>query len=76
VIPDVPDGDYSLHVFHERAAAATLESLTERIALSGSPLVLHSITISESGYLTIPHKNKYGRDYPPAPESSYPVVRE
>jgi plastocyanin len=76
VIPNVPDGDYSLHVFHERATSATLDSLTERIAVSDSPLVLHAINISESGYLTIPHKNKYGHDYPPAPENSYPAVRE
>jgi len=75
VLPDVPAGDYSLHLFHERATAATLDSLTERIAVAGSPVALEPITISESGYLAIPHKNKYGHDYPPSPDSSYPAVR-
>ena len=73
---DVPPGEYSLHVFHERATSATLDSLAERIAAAGSPLVLQPITISESGYLPIPHKNKYGKDYRPPPDNSYPAVRE
>ncbi len=75
-IPDVPPGEYALRVFHERATSATLDSLTERLAVTDSSLALQPITISESGYLPIPHKNKYGHDYPPAPESTYQPVRE
>jgi len=34
---------------------------------------LPNIVISEAGYLSIPHKNKYGHDYPPdAGDPAYP----
>jgi len=32
-------------------------------------LQLPGIAVSESGYLQLPHKNKFGKDYPPTPES-------
>ena len=78
VIPDVPAGEYSLHVFHERATAATLDALTRRVTVNDGSVSLDPIRISETGYLAIPHKNKYGRDYPPAPDegSVYPAVRQ
>jgi plastocyanin len=77
-IADVPAGEYSLRVFHERATAATLDSLTERLSVSDAPADAGTIAISESGYLAIPHRNKYGRDYPPPPDtgSVYPAVRQ
>jgi hypothetical protein len=36
------------------------------------------IPISEAGYLPIPHKNKFGRDYTPAPDDGgiYPAARK
>ncbi len=64
-IPDVPPGLYTLNVFHERASAATLAASSSRITVGDKPLTVPQIAISESGYLPIPHKNKYGRDYPP-----------
>jgi plastocyanin len=77
-IADVPPGEYSLRVFHERATAATLESLTERLSVRDGPADTGTIAISESGYLAIPHSNKYGRDYPASPDSgsAYPGVRQ
>jgi hypothetical protein len=41
-------------------------------------VTLPPLTISESGYLPIPHKNKFGRDYPPAPDEGglYPSIRK
>jgi len=77
-IRDVPAGEYQLHVFHERAAAATLAALERRITVPASGLEIPLISISESGYLPIPHKNKYGRDYAPEPDdhSTYPAVRK
>jgi plastocyanin len=76
-IPDVPAGEYSVNVFHERATAATLKSLTQRITVDDGAVALEPIRISETGYLAIPHKNKYGRDYPPAPDETgaYPTAR-
>src|ERR1039457_5989557 len=77
-IANVPPGDYILHVFHERATAATLEHVSRKIAVEDDPVTLPGMTISESGYLPIPHKNKYGRDYAPAPDEGgvYPAVRK
>jgi hypothetical protein len=65
-IADVPPGQYTVHVFHERATAPTLAALSSRVTVTNEPLTLPAISISESGYLPIPHKNKYGRDYSPA----------
>jgi plastocyanin len=76
-IADVPPGEYTMRVFHERASQAALDALTRRIAVPQNGAELGPISISESGYLAIPHKNKYGREYPPAADTGegYPSVR-
>jgi plastocyanin len=63
-IADVPAGPYNLSVFHERASDATLAGLSRSITVGPDSLSLPNIVISEAGYLSIPHKNKYGHDYP------------
>jgi len=75
---DVSPGEYSLHFFHERAAQATLDSLTRRITVSEGSITLPAVAISESGYIVIPHHNKYGHDYtdPPDDDGVYPAVRK
>ncbi len=77
-IPNVPPGQYRLRIFHERATPATLDSLSRELTLSAQPASLPRISISESGYLPVPHKNKFGHEYPPAPadEGFYPSVRK
>jgi len=67
-IPNVAPGEYTLRVFHERATAATLDELSRKIVVGSDALVLPALTISEGGYLAIPHKNKYGKEYPPPPD--------
>jgi hypothetical protein len=64
-IPDVPSGQYRLHVLHERATAETLAALVRNVIVSQSGVAIQTLAISEAGYLPVPHKNKYGRDYPP-----------
>jgi plastocyanin len=64
-IADVPAGSYRTHVFHERAAEQTLAGLTRSIEVEDGPLELPAVQISESGYLELPHQNKFGKDYPP-----------
>lgn len=61
---NVPPGSYALHFFHERATSETLSRLTKNIVIPVSEDA-GEIEISETGYLPIPHKNKYGNDYPP-----------
>jgi len=69
----VPAGAYRLHVFHERATEQTLEALTRTVEISEEHAQLPQISVSESGYLQLPHPNKYGKDYPPDAEpGSYP----
>lgn len=72
----VPDGSYRIHVFHERATEQTLAGLSRTIEISDEHTQLAPISVSESGYLQPPHKNKYGKDYPPVVESgSYPGTK-
>ena len=64
-IADVPAGEYELRVVHERATDATLQTLSRRVSVTTAAAPLGILSISESGYLPIPHKDKYGRDYAP-----------
>jgi hypothetical protein len=75
---NVPAGEYVLNVFHERATAQELDSLSTRVVVSEPDLHLAPIAVSEAGYLAIPHKNKYGHDYPPSPDDQvfYPGAKK
>ena len=64
-ITNVPPGEYDLRVFHERAAEAALRALGRKVTVGPDGASLSSLGISEAGYLSIPHKNKYGHDYAP-----------
>jgi plastocyanin len=68
-IADVPPGSYRIHVFHERATEQTLAALSRVIEVSAEGAQLPQISVSESGYLQLPHKNKYGKDYSPGADS-------
>jgi plastocyanin len=65
----IPPGAYRLHVFHERATEQTLEALSRIVEVSSDGLQLPAISVSESGYLQLPHKNKFGKDYSPVTDS-------
>jgi hypothetical protein len=75
---DVPPGEYLLKIFHERATTSALNSAQRQVLMTAQPQSLPAITVSESGYLPIPHKDKYGRDYKAVPEDTgtYPVTRK
>jgi hypothetical protein len=74
----VPEGEYTLNVWHERATEASLAALNRRVAVTGDSFRLPAIGISESGYLEIPHKNKHGKEYPKQPPDTtiYPGGRK
>ena len=75
-ISGVPPGSYRVHVFHERATERTLAALERNIDVGSQSVELPLISVSESGYLQPFHKNKYGLDYPPVPDSGiYPGRR-
>jgi plastocyanin len=76
-IRNVPPGEYELNVFHERATESVLKALAQKVEVTAAPLALPPLSISETGYLPIPHKNKYGRDYPPESGGGiYPGVKK
>jgi plastocyanin len=68
-LTNLPAGSYRLHVFHERATEQTLASLVRTIDVTEPRLTFTAISVSESGYIQPPHKNKFGKDYPPATDS-------
>ena len=74
-IANVPPGNYRLRVFHERATQQTLDALTRSVEVGQTNSELSTIAVSESGYLLLPHKNKYGKDYPPAESGAYPGIK-
>jgi plastocyanin len=67
-IQNVPSGQYEFHVFHERATPETLHALDRKLTVENAALEVPSAAISESGYLQVAHKNKFGKDYPPVAE--------
>lgn len=64
-IPAVPEGEYMVRFFHERALPEVLEKLSRRITVGPKGESLDPLAISEAGYLPMPRKNKYGLDYVP-----------
>jgi len=74
---DVPPGTYDLNIFHERTPEQALQSLSRRIIVTDQAQKVQPITVSEAGYLPLPHKNKYGHDYkePGNDNVLYPGVR-
>lgn len=61
---NVQPGAYDIHFFHERATPEVLQRLSRTVSVAAGTTQLNDITISESGYLPVGHKNKYGLDYP------------
>jgi plastocyanin len=63
-IEGIQPGEYRLHVFHEQATEQTMTALQRNLTIGEDALTLAPIEISQSGYIQVPHKNKYGQDYP------------
>jgi plastocyanin len=76
-IPNVPAGRYRLHVFYERATQEVLDGLQRDVEVNRASESMDPLSISEAGYLTVTHLNKYGKPYapPPANPGAYPGGR-
>jgi hypothetical protein len=74
-IANVAPGSYRLRVFHERATQQTLDALTRTVEVGRGNTDISKIDVSESGYLLLPHKNKYGKDYPASESGTYPGIK-
>lgn len=64
-INDVPNGKYTLKVWHEKATTEVLNKLSREITVTGSTFSLGNIQVDETGYSPFQHKNKDGKDYAP-----------
>jgi plastocyanin len=65
VIPEVPFGRYTLHLWSESALPATLDAMTREITVSAESSTLGVLEIPTRPVVNA-HKNKYGMDYEPA----------
>jgi plastocyanin len=74
---EIKAGEYRLHVFHERATEETLKRLERTVMIGDDPVSLGLLAISETGYIAVTHKNKFGSDYPAVIEDHpmYPAAR-
>lgn len=70
-IANVPDGKYELHYWSERGLPESLRELTRIVTISGSTRSLAAVQVAENPNFTAAHKNKYGQDYPPPPNTDY-----
>jgi plastocyanin len=62
-IPDVPPGQYTLHVWREGTSAAALKNLMRSILISSDSSSFGMLTVPDNAPLPLTHKNKYGQDY-------------
>jgi plastocyanin len=63
-IPKVPPGSYELRVFDERATAGPDVQMMVKVDSTDEQTAAPPVHLSELGYVRLPHKNKYGLDYP------------
>ena len=57
----LPAGRYRLTAWSERSLPAS-----EEVTVESSPIVAPDLTLNESRFVEMAHKNKYGQDYPPS----------
>jgi plastocyanin len=65
-IRNVPDGKYRLKVWHERASPEALQSVERELTVTGDVTI--PLRVTEVVGPSMPHKNKYGKDYEKAPD--------
>jgi plastocyanin len=71
-IPDVPAGQYMLHVWREGSSAETLKKLSRTVTVSRDSTSLGRLVLPNNAPLPLTHKNKYGKDYDnPTPGQPY-----
>lgn len=66
VIPNVPPGQYVMHVWHDRAA-----QIDQPVTVTASGLANVRVQMDARGYHYVQHKNKFGQDYTTASGDRY-----
>jgi len=70
-LPDVPDGQYEMHVWSERALPEDLRKQIRTVTISSTSRTLPPIHLSGNPNVNTAHKNKYGQEYVPPPDNTY-----
>jgi hypothetical protein len=70
MIPHVPEGRYRLNVWYERSLPESLKDAGRIITVPGASRQTESVRVVENPNFTPEHKNKYGEDYVPPPNTS------
>ena len=70
-IHNVPDGRYQLNVWYERSSPEDLKQLTRVVTIHDTSRNLGAMQLAEMPNFTPTHKNKYGLDYVPPPNTDY-----
>jgi len=60
----VPDGTYRLNIWYEEVTPVELTRASRIVEITPVTRQLPVIQLSERGFVRIPHKNKFGKDYP------------
>ncbi len=64
-IPGVPDGTYRVKVWYDQVTPEELEKASRTAEIGPTTRQLPTLRLSTQGFVAIPHKNKFGKDYPP-----------
>ena len=62
-IPNVPVGQYVLHVWREGSSMETLKNLSKPVFVSANLSSFERLVVPDNASFPLTHKNKYGRDY-------------
>ena len=71
VLPGIPDGDYTLHIWVEGVPQAVTDQLSRPIRLSGTNVDLGALIVPILTSGIEAHSNKFGNKYDPSAKSSY-----
>jgi hypothetical protein len=64
-IRGVPDGKYRLKVWYDEVSPEELQRASRAVEITPTTRQLRLVQLSAKGFVRIPHKNKFGTDYPP-----------
>ncbi len=59
-LSNVPQGEYTMHVWHERGAPQTVTVIVPEVGTAEEV----NVRLDARGYKPTPHRNKFGRPYP------------
>jgi plastocyanin len=68
-VSPIPPGRYALHFYDDRSTDDSAKSVLIAVEAAFDRVNAPTLHISEAGYVSHTHKNKYGQDYPPQADS-------